>query len=173
MFETVFGWALLLFAPLVFAYAGSSDLFSMRISNRVAFTLLIAFPFFAWGLGLGINEALSHVWTALIVLAGTFILWQFKAIGGGDAKFAAVAALWLGPQLTIAFLALASIYGALLAIIFIIVRSRPMPASWISVEWISRLYETRRIPYGLALAAASLHLYSDSEWMRQGIDFLV
>lgn len=172
MFETVFGWALLLFTPLVFAYAGSSDLFSMRISNKVALVLLVAFPFFAWGIGLGFDEALPHLWTALIVLFGCFILWQVNAIGGGDAKFAAVAALWLGPQMTIAFLALASIYGAILAIFFLVVRSRPLPGSLISINWISRLYTHKRIPYGIALAAAGLHLYSSSDWMRQGIVML-
>ncbi len=172
MFEIMFGWALLLFAPLVFAYAGSSDLFSMRISNRVAIILLVSFPFFAFGLGLGIDEALSHVGTALIVLVGAFILWQFKAIGGGDAKFAAVAALWMGPELTIGFIGLASIYGALLAIVFLVVRSRPIPVYCMTIDWISRLYETRRIPYGIALAAAGMHLYSTSDWMRQGIEML-
>lgn len=172
MFDTVFGWALLLFAPLVFAYAGSSDLFSMRISNKVALVLLAAFPFFAWGIGLGLDEALPHLWTALIVLVGSFILWQFNAIGGGDAKFAAVAALWLGPQMTITFLALASVYGAVLAIFFLLVRSRPLPVFLISVEWVSRLYGHKRIPYGIALAAAGMHLYAMSDWMRQGIEML-
>ncbi|HAT86027.1 MAG TPA: peptidase [Rhizobiales bacterium] len=172
MFEAVFGWALLLFAPLVFAYAGSSDLFSMRISNKVALVLLCAFPLFAWGVDMGVDDTLPHLWTALIVLGGCFILWQVNAIGGGDAKFAAVAALWLGPHMTIAFLALASIYGAILAIFFLVVRSRPLPGAFTSIEWISRLYTNSRIPYGIALAASGMHLYSGSDWMRQGIEML-
>jgi prepilin peptidase CpaA len=172
MFETVFGWALLLFAPLVFAYAGSSDLFSMRISNKVALILLVSFPFFSWGRGIGFEQALSHLWTALIVLAGSFLLWQFKAIGGGDAKFAAVAALWLGPEMTLGFIGLASVYGALLAIAFLVIRSRPIPVFCMTSDWVSRLYSTRRIPYGIALAASGLHLYSSSDWMRQGVEML-
>ncbi|MCV6575259.1 MAG: prepilin peptidase [Cohaesibacter sp.] len=173
MFETILGWALLFFTPLVFAYAGSSDLFTMKISNKVALILMVSFPLCAWAVGFNGEQLLSHVGTALIVLVASFILWQFNAIGGGDAKFAAMASLWLGPEMTLAFIALASIYGAVLAIFFLFARSRPLPVFCISINWISRLYEAKRIPYGIALAASGLHLYSTSDWMRQGIERLI
>ncbi|MCT4655805.1 MAG: prepilin peptidase [Cohaesibacter sp.] len=172
MIDTVFGWALLLFAPLVFAYAGSSDLFNMKISNKVALLLLLPFPLFAWGIDLGWEMVGRHVLTAVIVLVVTYIFWQIGSIGGGDAKFTAVAALWLGPEVTLLFVALASIYGAVLAVIFLLVRARPMPMALLKQDWIERLYTSKRIPYGIALSAAGLHIYAQSDWMRQGIELL-
>ncbi|WP_319411506.1 prepilin peptidase [uncultured Cohaesibacter sp.] len=169
MMDILFGYGLLLFAPLVFAYAASSDLFTMRISNRVALIFLIAFPLFAYGIGMSWMDALSHLGVGLITFIVVYLLWMFKCIGGGDAKFAAVAAIWLGPELTLWFFALSSIYGALMAIGFTVVRSGFLPGFLVKMEWALRLYTVKRIPYGLALGVAGLQIYAISDWMDAGV----
>ncbi len=167
--NTVFAWGLLLFAPLVFAYAGSSDLFNMRISNRLALVFLLAFPVFAYGAGLSLYDGMTHVGVGVLTLLVSFIFWNFGWIGGGDAKFAAVAGVWMGPEYGLVFFAMASIYGAVMTIFIILFRSRFMPAFLLKMDWAFRLYSVKRVPYGLALAAAGLHIYSMSNWMETGI----
>ncbi len=173
MMNTVFGWGLILFAPLVFAYAASSDLLSMRISNRLALTFLAAFPLFAYGAGMSWEDGAAHLGVGLLTFVVVYVLWMSKCIGGGDAKFAAVAAVWMGPEFTILFFALTSIYGAIMALAFIAMRSRFLPGFMVKMDWVMRLYTVKRIPYGLALAAAGLQIYSMSDWMATGIKLAV
>ena len=169
MIDTIFAWSLLLFAPLVFAYAGSSDIFNMRISNRVALIFMVPFPLFAYGIGMDWETALSHFGVGLLTFVISFGLWAVRAIGGGDAKFASVAALWMGPELALLFFILTSIYGALMAAFFMFFRSRMLPGFMVKMSWVYRLHNVKRIPYGVALSLAGLQLYAGSHWMQMGI----
>ncbi|WP_157747610.1 prepilin peptidase [Cohaesibacter sp. ES.047] len=169
MLDTFFAWALMLFAPLVFAYAGSSDLFNMRISNRIALLLLLPFPIFAWGVDMSWTTALAHVGVSIVTLAVCYFFWMQKWIGGGDAKFAAAAALWLGPGLTIWFFAATSIYGTVLALVLVMFRAQVLPEFILKMDWALRLHNVKRIPYGLALSAAGLQFYAMSDWMSTGV----
>lgn len=173
MLDTVFAWALLLFAPMIFAYAGSSDLFNMRISNRVALIFLLPFPFFAYGIALSFTDVALHIATGAGVLILFFFFWSRGWIGGGDAKFAAVASIWLGPELSLIFLALTSVYGAILSIFFALIRAKFLPAFMVKMEWVMRLYSVKKIPYGVALALAGLQIYAMSDWMQHGVTMLV
>ena len=173
MVETMFGWALLLFAPLVFAYAGSSDLFNMRISNRIALIFLLPFPLFAYGIDLTLIEGAKHLGIGVVTLAVAYFFWSRGWIGGGDAKFAAVAAIWMGPELSLLFFGLSSVYGSLLAIFLLMFRAQWLPAFLVKTDWALRLHNVKRIPYGLALSAAGLQLYAMSDWMQIGVEKLV
>ena len=173
MIDTIFAWALMLFAPLVFAYAGCSDLFNMRISNRVALIFLAAFPIFAFGLNMGWDDILWRLGIGVVTLAVCFFFWSKGWIGGGDAKFAAVAAIWMGPELSIMFFALTSIYGALLSTFFLFFRAKMLPVFIMKMDWAWRLHTVKRIPYGLALSAAGMHLYATSGWMETGIKLAI
>ena len=169
MIDTVFAWCLLLFAPLVFAYAGSSDLFNMRISNRVALIFLLPFPLFAYGIDMTLMDTGKHIAIGFLTLVIAYYFWTRGWIGGGDAKFAAVAAIWMGPELSILFFAFTSVYGALMSLFFVMFRSQLLPAFMVKMDWVLRLHNVKRIPYGLALSAAGLQLYASSDWMEAGI----
>ena len=173
MFDTIFAWMLLLFVPLVFAYAGTSDLFNMRISNRVAIVFLLAFPFFAYGIGMSLVQGLQHFGVGLVTLAVCFFFWSRGWIGGGDAKFAAVATIWMGPELALVFFVLTSMYGGLLSIMFLAFRSKLLPVFMLKMDWVMRLYSVKKIPYGVALCAAGLQIYAMSDWMDAGIRLAV
>ena len=167
--DTLFAWALVIFAPAIFAYAGSSDLFNMRISNRVALIFLLPFPLFAYGIDMSWLEGLAHFGVGIATLIVCYIFWSCGWIGGGDAKFAAVTALWMGPHLSILFFALTSIYGALLSLLLLFFRSKFLPGFLLKMDWVFRLHNVKRIPYGLALSAAGLQIYAASDWMQAGI----
>ena len=88
--------ARLLLFPAMMAFAASSDLFTMTISNRVSLILVGGFFALAFWSGMSPNDVLSHVGAAFAVLAVTFVFFARGWIGGGDAKLAAATALWLG-----------------------------------------------------------------------------
>jgi len=159
----------LLLFPAAMAFAASSDLFSMTISNRV--TLLLIAGFFALALASGMDprDILSHVGAAVLVLAVTFAFFALGWIGGGDAKLAAATALWLGFDHLIAYLLYASIFGGLLTLLMIRFRLMPLPAALAEQDWVKRLHRLDGgVPYGIALAAAALLIYPDTTWMQPG-----
>lgn len=172
IFETLLAWGLIFFAPMIFAYAGSSDLFNMRLSNRLVGFFLLPFPLFAYGISLPWIDVIMHVGVGMLVLGVCFFFWSRGWIGGGDAKFAAVTAIWLGPELSLIFFVMTSVYGALLSIFFLFFRANWLPGFLLKMDWATRLHDVKKIPYGVALSVAGLQIYSMSDWMREGVSML-
>jgi prepilin peptidase CpaA len=159
----------LLLFPAMMAFAASSDLFTMTISNRVALTLVAGFFILAFWSGMSPHDMLTHVGAALAVLAVTFVFFARGWIGGGDAKLAAATALWLGFDHLMAYLLYASIFGGVLTLAMIRFRLMPLPAALAEQEWVKRLHRLDGgVPYGIALAAAALLVYPDTTWMKLG-----
>ena len=154
--------AMLVF-PLLMAYAASSDLLTMRISNRLVL-LLIGF-FFAIALSAGLPFELlgMHVVAALLVLAVSFTFFALGWIGGGDAKLIAATSLWFGFDSMLYYLIYASLLGGALTLSLLAVRRWPLPLQLKQVAWIDRLHDSKTgVPYGIALAAAGLLVYPTS-----------
>jgi prepilin peptidase CpaA len=161
--------ARLLLFPALMAFAASSDLFTMTISNRV--TLILVAGFFALALysGMDLHAVLWHVAAAFAVLAVTFVFFARGWIGGGDAKLAAATALWLGFDHLMAYVLYAAIFGGILTIAMIRFRLMPLPATLAEQDWVKRLHKLDGgVPYGIALAAAALLIYPDTAWMQPG-----
>jgi len=151
----------LLFFPLVMAYAASSDLLTMRISNKIVLVLAAGFPIVAVMMNLPLVDMAMHFAAALLVLAVAFTFFSFGWIGGGDAKLAAATTLWLGFAFTLPYMVYAALLGGVLTIAIVLLRTLPLPPQLASVSWIGRLHDrTTGIPYGLALAAAGLLVYA-------------
>jgi prepilin peptidase CpaA len=152
--------------PAMMAFAASSDLFTMTISNRVSLMLVGGFVVLAAITGMNAAEMISHVSAGCIVLVAGFGLFARGIIGGGDAKLAAAAALWLGFDHLLPYLLLASLLGGALSVGLIWFRMTPLP-QWLARQaWIERLHgKDGGIPYGIALAAAALAVYPDTAWM--------
>jgi prepilin peptidase CpaA len=152
--------------PAMMAFAASSDLFTMTISNRVS--LMLVGGFFALAAIAGVNaaEMVSHLSAGCVVLVAGFGLFARGVIGGGDAKLAAAAALWLGFDHLLPYLLLASLLGGALSIGLIWFRMAPLP-EWLARQtWVERLHsKDGGVPYGIALAAAALAVYPDTAWM--------
>ncbi|WP_055047755.1 A24 family peptidase [Devosia sp. A16] len=154
--------AMLVF-PLLMAFAASSDLLTMRISNRLV--LLVAGFFFAIALlaGLPLELMGMHVVAALLVLAVSFTFFALGWIGGGDAKLIAATALWFGFEGMLYYLLYASLLGGALTLSLLAVRRWPLPMQLKQVVWIDRLHDSKTgVPYGIALAAAGLLVYPTS-----------
>ena len=157
----------LLLFPAMMAFAASSDLFTMTISNRVSLALVGGFFALALVTGMGGWDVLMHVGAAVAVLAVTFTFFAFGWIGGGDAKLAAATALWLGFDHLLNYLIYASLFGGALTLLIIQFRLMPLPSMLAGKEWIERLHrKDSGVPYGVALAAAALVVYPETPWMK-------
>ena len=162
--------ARLLLFPAMMAFAASSDLFTMTISNRIALALVAGFFALAFVAGMNLDDVLSHVGAAFTVLAVTFVFFARGWIGGGDAKLAAATALWLGFDHLMAYLVYASLFGGVLTLAIMRFRLMPLPAMLAEQEWVKRLHRLDGgVPYGIALAAAALMIYPETTWMKLGL----
>jgi prepilin peptidase CpaA len=156
----------LMLFPALMAFAASSDLLTMTISNRVSLILAGGFAILAFVTGMGLWDVLSHLGAACVVLVVAFGFFSRGWIGGGDAKLAAATALWLGFDHLLPYLIYASLFGGALTLLLIQFRLAPLPAALAGQTWVQRLHEKDGgIPYGIALAAAALAVYPETPWM--------
>jgi len=143
--------------PFAMAYAAASDLVSMTISNRLCLLLVGSFALCAALLGLSLAEIGWHLAAGGLVLVIAFGLFAAGWIGGGDAKLAAATALWFGFDQLMPYLVIAGIFGGLLTMLILVLRSRPLPALVETWPWLRRLHAANEgVPYGIALAFAAL-----------------
>lgn len=157
----------LLLFPTVMAFAASSDLLTMTISNRVSLVLVGGFAILALAGGMPLHDILMHLGAAALVLAITFVFFARGWIGGGDAKLAAATALWLGFDYLMEYLVYASLFGGALTLLMIQFRLAPLPRVFAGYDWIERLHhKDSGVPYGIALAAAALMVYPETLWMK-------
>ena len=161
--------ARLLMFPALMAFAASSDLVTMTISNRVTLALVGGFVAMAFMSGMSLTDVLAHAGAAATVLAVTFLFFARGWIGGGDAKLAAATALWLGFDHLVVYLLYASIFGGVLTLAMIRFRLMPLPQVLADQEWVKRLHRLDGgVPYGIALATAALLIYPNTAWMQPG-----
>jgi prepilin peptidase CpaA len=157
----------LLLFPALMAFAASSDLFTMTISNRVSLALTAGFFALALVMGMSAGDMLSHTGAGMTVLAITFCFFAFGWIGGGDAKLAAATALWFGFDHLLDYAVYASIFGGVLTLVIIKFRVLPLPQMLARQAWVQRLHQSNGgVPYGIALAAAALVVYPHTAWMQ-------
>jgi prepilin peptidase CpaA len=147
--------------PVAMAWAASSDLLTMRISNWLVLFLVASFCILA----LITNQPLQlfglHLACAFVVLAVGFVLFALRWIGGGDAKLAAATTLWLGyvPE----YLIYSALLGGLLTLIILVLRRFPLIPFLARYRWLERLHDPKQgVPYGIALALAGMLVYADS-----------
>lgn len=149
--------------PLLMAFAASSDLLTMRISNRLVLVTVAGFFVLALAAGLPLEVIGMHVACAFVVLVVGFAFFAFGWIGGGDAKLAAATTLWLGFGMMLPYVVMASLLGGALTMAILAARRWPLPQRWQKIAWLDRLHDKKSgVPYGIALAAAGLLLYSDT-----------
>lgn len=161
------GLALFIF-PMLMAFAASSDLLTMRISNKLI--LLLTGGFFAVALliNMPLQDLGAHLGAALMVLVVAFTFFAFGWIGGGDAKLAAATTLWLGFGFTLPYIVYSALLGGVLTLGILVLRKLPLPLFLAKIDWIAHLHHHKTgIPYGIALAFAGLIIYADTNVFAQ------
>lgn len=156
----------LLLFPALMAFAASSDLLTMTISNRLSLALAAGFLLLTVIMGMNLHDFGMHLAAGAAVLAVAFGLFAKGWIGGGDAKLAAATALWFGFDYLLDYMIYASLFGGALTLLLLQFRKLPLPKSLARQEWIQRLHDQAGgVPYGIALAAAALTVYPHTGWM--------
>jgi len=157
------GTVALLFFPVLMALAASSDLLTMRISNKLVLALVGGFFIVALFARLPLNELGMHLLCGFVVLVVGFAFYAFRWIGGGDAKLAAATTLWLGLGWTVPYLVYAALLGGALTMTILALRRIPLSPLMARFEWIERLHNNKSgVPYGIALAAAGMLVYVET-----------
>lgn len=128
----------LVFAAILVA-ASLSDLRRRIIPNCAPLALAAAFPLAAWAAGFGVGEAGLHLAAAAAALMVAALLFVCRAWGGGDAKLAAAALLWVGFAGMPRFVLVMAVAGGVLALVMLLARGRQV-----------------QVPYGVAIAVAGL-----------------
>ncbi|HET7410175.1 MAG TPA: prepilin peptidase [Paracoccaceae bacterium] len=162
MMVTMFGAAV--FAALMIC-AALGDIRDLQISNRLVLAIVAAFAVFAPFAGVPLMTVATSLAVATGVLAVGFVLFALGWMGGGDAKLAATAALWLGAGHVLPFVVMTALAGGALAIAIIGLRSVPIFAFWPEPDWARRLRSGEAgLPYGVAIAAGALMVLGDTGW---------
>ena len=152
--------------PALMAFAASSDLLTMTISNRLSLALAGGFFLLTLITGMGLTAIGMHLAAGALVLTVCFGFFAMGWIGGGDAKLAAATALWFGFDYLLDYLIYASLFGGALTLLLIQFRRLPLPDVLARQGWIARLHDDGSgVPYGIALAAAALTVYPKTGWM--------
>ena len=160
----------LLLFPALMAFAASSDLFTMTISNRLSLALAGGFVLLTVFTGMSLAAIGMHLAAAAVVLVVAFGFFTQGWIGGGDAKLAAATALWFGFEHLMDYLLHAAIFGGVLTLLLLQFRKLPLPGPLARQPWIQRLHDKAGgVPYGIALAAAALLVYPHTRWMPTSI----
>lgn len=150
--------------PILLALGASTDFLSMTLPNRLTAGLFAAglaalalvqpgWAVFGW-----------HVAAAAVVFFGGFSLFAMGWVGGGDVKFASAVALWLGWGHMLDFVLGFSIYGGLLTVAVLILDRALAPLPALRVGFLADFAQHRHVPYGVALAAAGLHIFPSTSW---------
>lgn len=151
--------------PAVLIYAGIMDILTLKIKNYLVLGLVIGYFACAPFAGFTIEQVLFSLLVAAIVFAVTFVMFALGWIGGGDAKMATALALWFGWDHALVYFLYATLAGGAFTIFILIVRSRFLPATWLSNETIMRIHTGQlAVPYGAAFALAALIVFPHTQW---------
>jgi len=160
-------FALLFFFPFFMVYSAASDILTMTIPNQVSLLLIAGFFVLAVAIGLDMSTILWHLAAFAAVLFGGFALFAIGQMGAGDVKLSASTALWLGWSIhLVEYLILFSFIGGVLVMINLFSRGRFVPEFAGRMEWFVRLYNSNKVPYGVALGAAGIMVYPSTVWMK-------
>jgi prepilin peptidase CpaA len=158
---------LLIAFPVLVLIAALRDATSYIIPNRVTLALVVAFAgaTLAWRLPLGVIGA--HLAVGAVVLILGMGLFAARWLGGGDVKFFAAVALWLGWPAVLDLILVTAMAGGGLTVILLILRSKTVqPLAAQGPGWFARLATPGEdVPYGLAIATGALAAFSGSSVM--------
>lgn len=176
------------FFVLMNSVIGIYDFSFYRIPNSLLGGLLILYGIYA-AFYLNVETILSSAGVGLVMLILGFGLFAFKFIGAGDAKYLAVASLWVGAAKIVNFILIFSLIGGVLSVIYLLltdfvarfsdwvwsqIQKAEARCSYLEYVWVGSgkgpekkeraNISSRVIPYGIAIALGSITimLYNNS-----------
>jgi prepilin peptidase CpaA len=167
-------------AVLVASVGAASDIRSARIPNWLTYTSLAA-ALVLRSAALGWAGLKSGA-VGILVAGGIFlVLFMMGAMGGGDLKLMASVGAWVGSDNVISVLLAAAFAGGFLAVVQIVFGRQRRQTLWNLLELIRfrltsglqphpllnvREPGSERVPYGLAIAMATVYCAGNAIWWR-------
>lgn len=151
--------------PLAVSYAGVNDLINMRIPNKISLVLIGGFFVTALVVGMPWMDFFLHLGISMCTLVVMFLLFSFGGVGGGDAKLIPAVSLWFASDALLSFFLLTAIYGGVLTILVLYLRSfsSMLPNFLSRLPWLDPDRPGPvKIPYGVAIAVAAIQVYQSS-----------
>lgn len=147
----------LIVTPMLLAFGAMSDFLTYKIPNWISLALIGVFAGAVLLSGMAFSLAGFHVLTGALALTLGFALFAFNLIGGGDAKFFAAGALWMGPAGFLDYMFAFALAGGVLAAAVLALRRLPQPAFTARIGFLNALWTPKGgIPYGVALGLGAL-----------------
>ena len=162
----VLSMAIVLVFPVLVVWAAVTDFMTMTIANRISVALVVAGLLALASTGAPLAEFGAHLGAAALVFAVGFACFAMGWMGGGDVKFAAAVALWLGWSHLLDYAVTFSVYGGLLTLLALFSDRVLDPLPVLKVGFLARFQEHRRVPYGIALSVAALQIFAQTSWVR-------
>lgn len=135
--------------------AAISDVADLRIPNRLTLAMAACGLPAVWLLGAGAAALPAAALTGVATLAVAWAMFHLGWLGGGDAKLAAAASLWLGPEAMLVFVLATALFGAMLAAGLLVLSRSEAALSNVGSRWRTRLTaEAISVPYAVAMAPA-------------------
>lgn len=145
MYSEALAYALLGGLAIALVFSIYSDIRYRLIFNNITLAIAIAAPAYWYAVGdLTIPAIGVHLLTALVTFILFAIAFRFGAMGGGDVKLFAALALWWPWVDVVRMILYASILGALVTIIFVVIHKAKQQDGRV------------RVPYGVAISLAGL-----------------
>lgn len=155
-----FSQILILIFPLYLLCAAILDLKTLRIPNRFNLAGLPLFAAVFMVTSMPLDMIGWHALTGLLILLVGFGAFAAGFFGGGDAKFLAVIALWLGYQALIPFFFHAAIIAGVMALL-VLIGGRLIPSQY-QPAFFKAMVDRKVIPYGTAMSLAALYVYPET-----------
>ena len=148
---------MLIACPVFFALGAMTDVLSYRIPNWIPGALIVLFPPAAFLAGMPLEMAGMHALVFAVALLIGMALFAFNIVGGGDAKFMAAVALWMGPLHIAKYAVMFALVGGAFAFAILLLRRMPMPAYAARIPALGQLLAPKAgMPYGVALGIGGL-----------------
>lgn len=143
--------------PAALTWAMISDVRNFEIPNAIPILLASAYLVSSLALGTDLLIILRQCGIGGAALALGFVLFAFRIVGGGDVKLMAALVPWLAPAQIPSFLFWMAIAGGLIGLLLLALRHMPaLPGTGIGDNWLRRISDAGKIPYGLAIGCAGL-----------------
>lgn len=137
------------------------DVLRLRIPHGVCLVIVALMP--VWGFTVeGGVVWFGHIAGAIVAFVIGYLMWRLRWIGGGDVKYLAAIALWVGIVDLGFFLVAMSILGAILGIVLLLLRKAFAACAGteraVSPDTPPLLRLGAPVPYGVAIGLAAFLL---------------
>ena len=150
--------ALFLYGAITLLVAAALwDAITLTIPNYLVLAVLALYVV-RWTVTFDLSDILFDLLAAVIVFAAGFVLFAVGGLGGGDAKLAPGAVLWVGYDGLLEFVFAMTLAGGVLAIVLLLLRSGLRAASVPQERLPMVLQRASPVPYGIAISAGAILL---------------